>query len=61
MKKIVLGLMFAYSCYASMPWETGWAMGGTSTYSIVDKNNTFLFTDGSEIKWKEEVVCFCIV
>jgi hypothetical protein len=49
MKKVVLGLMFAYSCYASMPWETGWAMGGTSTYSIIDKNNNQLLLECNDM------------
>lgn len=49
MKKIVLGLMFAYSCYASMPWETGWAMGGTSTYFIFDKNNNQLLLECNDM------------
>ena len=49
MKKVVLGLMFAYSCYASMPWESGWAMGGTSTYSIIDKNNNQLLLECNDM------------
>lgn len=49
MKKIVLGLMLVCSCYASMPWETGWAMGGTSTYSIIDKNNNQLLLECNDI------------
>lgn len=49
MKKVVLGLMFAYSCYASMPWDTGWAMGGTSTYFIFDKNNNQLLLECNDM------------
>lgn len=49
MKKVVLVLMFAYSCYASMPWESGWEMGGTSTYSIIDKNNNQLLLECNDM------------
>lgn len=49
MKKIALGLFVVYSCYASMPWETSWAMGGTSTYSIIDNSNNQLLLECNDM------------
>lgn len=39
MKKIAILTIVGLNCWAAMPWETGWAMGGTSTYAINDKEN----------------------
>lgn len=45
MKKLVLLSIVSFSCWAAMPWETGWAMGGTSTYAINDKENNQLLIE----------------
>jgi len=48
MKKIVILSIVGFNCWASMPWETGWAMGGTSTYTINDKENNQLLIECNE-------------
>ncbi|NCD11226.1 MAG: hypothetical protein EOL93_01635 [Epsilonproteobacteria bacterium] len=45
MKKIVVLSIVSFNCWAAMPWETGWAMGGTSTYAINDKDNNQLLIE----------------
>lgn len=45
MKKIVVLSIVSFNCWASIPWETGWAMGGTSTYAINDKENNQLLIE----------------
>jgi len=45
MKKIVVLSIVGLNCWAAMPWETGWAMGGTSTYAINDKDNNQLLIE----------------
>ncbi len=45
MKKIVILSIVSFNCWAAMPWETGWAMGGTSTYAIIDKDNNQLLIE----------------
>ncbi len=39
MKKIVVLSIVSFNCWAAMPWEIGWAMGGTSTYAINNQSN----------------------
>lgn len=48
MKKIVVLSIVSFNCWAAMPWETGWAMGGTSTYTINDKDNNQLLIECSD-------------
>lgn len=45
MKKIVVLSIVGLNCWAAMPWETGWAMGGTSTYALNDKDNNQLLIE----------------
>lgn len=45
MKKIVVLSIVSFNCWAAMPWEIGWAMGGTSTYAINDKENNQLLME----------------
>lgn len=45
MKKIVVLSIVSFNCWASTPWETGWAIGGTSTYAINDKENNQLLIE----------------
>ena len=48
MKKIVALSIVSFNCWASTPWETGWAMGGTSTYAINNKENNQLLLECNE-------------
>jgi len=48
MKKIVVLSIVGFNCLAATPWETGWAMGGTSTYAINDKENNQLLIECNE-------------
>jgi len=47
-KKLVVLSIVSFNCWAAMPWETGWAMGGTSTYAINDKENNQLLIECNE-------------
>lgn len=44
-KKIAIMFVLILNCWAATPWKTGWAMGGTSTFSINDKNNNTLLLE----------------
>lgn len=58
LKKIVVLSIVSFSCWAAIPWETGWAMGGTSTYSLVNKENSQLLIEcndqGSSLYLRDE-------
>lgn len=44
-KKIAILTMVGLNCWAGMPWETGWAIGGTSTHAVIDKDNNQLLIE----------------
>lgn len=48
MKKLVILSIVSFSCWAATPWETGWAMGGTATYSLSNKENSQLLIECNE-------------
>ncbi len=45
MKQIVILSIVGFNCWAATPWETGWAMGGTSTYALNNKENSQLLIE----------------
>lgn len=47
-KKVGIIFVLILNCWAATPWETGWAMGGTSTFFINDKNNNQLLLECNE-------------
>lgn len=48
MKKIAILTIVGLNCWAAMPWEIGWAMGGTSTYAINNQSNYQLLLECNE-------------